>query len=64
MSIQTTSFRPSPLGYDTAEVEVLTRNERALSLYRHLGYEIAWQGTREDEVLHVTLHKTLLTKGV
>jgi hypothetical protein len=32
--------------------------------YRHLGYEIAWQGTREDEVLHVTLHKTLLTKGV
>ncbi len=52
------------MGYDTAEVEVLTRNERALSLYRHLGYEIAWQGTREDEVLHVTLHKTLLTKGV
>ena len=23
-------------GYDTAEMEVLTRNERALSLYRHL----------------------------
>ena len=51
-------------GYDTAEVEVLTANDRALKLYRHLGYKIVWQGTREDEFLSTELHKTILAKTV
>lgn len=51
-------------GYDTVEVEVLTKNRRALSLYRHLGYQIVWQETREDALLLVPLHKTLLRKDV
>ena len=51
-------------GYDSAEIEVLTANGRALQLYQRLGYRIVWQGRREDAVLCVELHKTLLSKGV
>ena len=51
-------------GYDSAEIEVLTANARALQLYARLGYQIVWQGRREDAVLSVELHKTLLSKGV
>ena len=49
-------------GYDTAEVEVLTANSRAHRLYRHLGYQTVWQGFRDDEVLMIQLHKTILAK--
>ncbi len=51
-------------GYDSAEIEVLTANGRALRLYQRLGYKIVWQGHRQDAVLAVELHKTLLSKGV
>lgn len=51
-------------GFDAAEVEVLTENERALSLCRRLGYKIVWPGFCVDEVLLVPLHKTLLRKRV
>ena len=49
----------SDRGYDTVEIKVLTANARALRSYHHLGYEIVWQGNREDPVLSVELHKTL-----
>jgi ribosomal-protein-alanine N-acetyltransferase len=49
-------------GYDTCEIEVLTANERALRLYRHLGYEITWQGSRDDTALALDLPKTRLRK--
>ncbi|MGI9480280.1 MAG: GNAT family N-acetyltransferase [Hyphomicrobiaceae bacterium] len=51
-------------GYGTARLEVLTDNERAVSLYRYLGYGIEWQGMRHDEVLLLALRKTLMVKSV
>ena len=51
-------------GYGTARLEVLTDNQRAVSLYRYLGYRIVRQGMRKDKVLCVTLHKTLMQKAV
>ncbi|MEM7171089.1 MAG: GNAT family N-acetyltransferase [Pseudomonadota bacterium] len=49
-------------GHEQAEVEVLAENHRALSLYRHLGYEVVWRGVRDDQVLLVPLTKILLSK--
>ena len=51
-------------GYDAAEIEVLTSNVRAMALYRHLGYRIVWQRTRQDNVLLIPLSKTLLRKKI
>lgn len=51
-------------GYDCAEIEVLSANVRALRLYRHVGYEVVWEGSRDDEVLALELHKTRLRKSL
>ena len=50
-------------GFDCFEIEVLTANERALRLYRHLGYEVTWQGCRDDLALAQELPKTRLSKA-
>jgi ribosomal-protein-alanine N-acetyltransferase len=49
-------------GFDCCEIEVLTANERALSLYRHLSYEVTWEGSRDDPALALELPKTRLRK--
>lgn len=49
-------------GHRDAEIEVLSANGRALSLYRHLGYEVTWEGARADPVLSLELPKTRLRK--
>lgn len=46
------------------EIEVLSASERALRLYRHLGYEITWEGSRDDPALALELPKTRLRKTV
>jgi ribosomal-protein-alanine N-acetyltransferase len=49
-------------GFDCFEIEVLSANERALRLYRHLGYETVWEGSRDDPALALELPKTRLRK--
>ncbi|MEM8812252.1 MAG: GNAT family N-acetyltransferase [Pseudomonadota bacterium] len=49
-------------GHERAEIEALTANVRAVSLYEHLGYHIIWQGVSMSDLLKVELHKTLLAK--
>jgi len=51
-------------GYDTATIEVLTGNTRALSLYRHLGYGVLWQGMRVDGHLDELVEKTGMMKSL
>jgi ribosomal-protein-alanine N-acetyltransferase len=45
-------------GYSRARLEVLTGNDRAAALYRHLGYEVQWQAVKYDPILKLDLHKT------
>ena len=51
-------------GYDSVELEVLTSNTRALSLYKYLGYRVTKRGMRMDRVLELPLHKTRLKKAL
>ena len=51
-------------GYDSVELEVLTSNTRALSLYKYLGYRVTKRGMRMDRVLELPLHKTKLKKSL
>jgi len=50
-------------GFAAAEIEVLTRNERAAALYRRLGYETVWQQARHDTVLQMSICKTRMRKA-
>lgn len=49
-------------GFETITIEVLTANNRALELYRHLGYVTLWQGLRPDGYLHERVEKTGMVK--
>lgn len=49
---------------DSATLEVLTANTRALELYQHLGFVISWQGMRPDGYLSEPLHKTGMLKAL
>ena len=51
-------------GYDSVELEVLTSNTRALSLYKYLGYRVTKRGMKMDRVLELPLHKTKLKKSL
>lgn len=51
-------------GLETATLEVLTANTRALELYQHLGFVISWQGMRPDGYLNESLHKTGMLKAL
>ena len=64
MLVHALETRISARGFATAEIEVMTANERALQLYERLGYTAVWQGTRYDEVLRIDLHKTHLQKNL
>ncbi|WP_155138747.1 N-acetyltransferase [Roseibium sp. RKSG952] len=49
-------------GYDTASISVASKNERALALYLHRGFAVAWQEPRFDPILQIRLEKTGLSK--
>lgn len=51
-------------GFDSVQLEVLTSNTRALSLYKYLGYRVTKRGMKLDRVLDLPLHKTRMTKSL
>ena len=51
-------------GYESVELEVLTSNTRALSLYKYLGYREISRGMTMDPVLELPLHKTKMKKSL
>lgn len=51
-------------GFDTVELEVMTSNTRALSLYKYLGYREVSRGMTLDRVLGLPLHKTKMKKAL
>ncbi|OHV82517.1 GNAT family N-acetyltransferase [Ensifer sp. LCM 4579] len=51
-------------GYAEAHIQVAARNERALQLYRHLGYREIWRKVLFDAVLETDLEKISLSKAL
>lgn len=49
-------------GHDSARLQVLTGNTRALGLYRHRGYAVTWQGRQFDPHLAIEIDKTHMRK--
>ncbi|WP_342585791.1 GNAT family N-acetyltransferase [Sinorhizobium alkalisoli] len=49
-------------GYAEAHIQVAVRNERALQLYRHLGYRETWRKVLFDPILETDLEKVGLSK--
>lgn len=48
---------------DSATIEVMTDNARALELYQRMGFVVSWQGVRPDGYLKEPIHKTGLLKA-
>lgn len=51
-------------GYGQAAIQVAARNERALQLYRHLGYRVLWRKVAFDPILQTELEKIGLSKAL
>ncbi|MBT3790186.1 MAG: GNAT family N-acetyltransferase [Alphaproteobacteria bacterium] len=51
-------------GYNTAEIEVMSANQRALELYLRLGYRISATFSKPDPALLIDLEKTRLCKDL